>query len=313
MAFEINNVPTKKGRVAIVTGANTGLGFETALVFAGLGMKTILACRTESRAREAMKRIKAEVPGADLKFLQIDLSDLSNVRAFAERFRSSYDKLDHLVLNAGIMMPPYATTTDGFESQMGANYFGHFLLTSLLIDLMPDDPSSRVVALSSGAHRMGNKRIQFDDLHWEKDYSAIAAYAQTKLACLMFGNELDRQLKAHGQKIVSLSAHPGLSTTELGRFSNPVLVALLKYTLAPLVAQSPANGARPQIRAALDDNAKGGEYYGPTGFKEFKGPPGKVPQLAYAQDEKNMKELWDVSKELTGAVFPWEASPGSVA
>ena len=306
MTFDVNTIPRQDGRVAIVTGANTGLGFETTKAFARKGITTVMACRTEARALEARSRIEAEVDDANLMFIPLDLSDLASVRAFAEAFRDAHDSLDILVLNAGIMTPPYSKTVDGFESQMGANYFGHFLLTSLLIDLMPDSTSSRVVALSSNAHRMGQKRIVFEDLNWEKKYSAIGAYAQTKLACLMFANTLDRRLKDAGRSIVSLSAHPGISNTELSRNGPKLLTAILEVTMAPLLAHTPDRAALPQIRAALDENAKGGEYYGPTGFREFKGPPGLVSQLPYALDEANQDRLWDVSLEATGAVFPWE-------
>jgi NAD(P)-dependent dehydrogenase (short-subunit alcohol dehydrogenase family) len=308
MTFDLESVPRQEGRVAIVTGANTGLGFETARAFAKKGITTVMACRTEARALDAIARIEAEVQDASLVFLPLDLADLTSVQSFADAFRNIHDSLDILVLNAGIMMPPYSTTVDGFESQMGANYFGHFLLTSLLIDLMPDSPSSRIVALSSNAHKMGKRRIVFDDLNWENEYSASDAYAQSKLACLMFANTLDRRLKDAGSSIVALAAHPGMSYTELGRNAPKVLTAILRYTLVPLLSHPPDRGALPQILAALDQDAQGGEYYGPTGFREFKGPPGKAPQLGYALEEAHQDRLWAVAKEATGAVFPWEAS-----
>jgi NAD(P)-dependent dehydrogenase (short-subunit alcohol dehydrogenase family) len=306
VTFDLDSIPRQDGRVAIVTGANTGLGFETSRAFAKKGITTVMACRTESRALDAKARIEAEVDDAELLFMPLDLTDLGSVRAFAKAFREAHRSLDILVLNAGIMMPPYSKTVDGFESQMGANYFGHFLLTSLLIDLMPDSPSSRVVTLASNAHRMGQKRIVFDDLNWEKKYSAMDAYAQSKLACLMFANTLNRRLKEAGKSLVALSAHPGISNTELSRNGPKLLTAVLSVTLAPLMAHAPDKAALPQIRAALDENAAGGEYYGPTGFREFKGPPGPVSQLRYALDEAHQDRLWAVSKEATGAVFPWE-------
>lgn len=306
MSFDLSSLPRQEGRVAIVTGANTGLGFETTKAFAKKGITTVMACRTEPRALEARSRIEAEVADADLSFLQLDLSDLSSVRRFTDAFRAAHRSLDLLVLNAGIMTPPYSKTADGFESQMAANYLGHFLLTSLLIDLMPDSPRSRVVVLSSNAHKMGRKRIVFEDLNWEQSYSAMDAYAQTKLACLMFGNTLDRRLKEAGRAIVALSAHPGISNTELSRNTPKILTTLLRYTLVPLFTHPPERAALPQIRAALDDDAKGGEYYGPTGFREFKGPPGTVSQLPYALHEPHQDRLWAVAKEMTGAVFPWE-------
>lgn len=267
-----------------------------------------MACRTEARALEAKSRIEAEVADAKLAFMQLDLADLSSVRSFAEAFRTAFESLDILVMNAGIMMPPYSKTVDGFESQMGANFFGHFLLSSLLIDLMPDSSASRMVAVSSNAHKMGKQRIVFEDLNWERSYSAADAYAQSKLACLMFGNALNRRLKEAGRSIVALSAHPGISPTELTRNYSKILVAILKVTIAPFFTHPPEDGALPQIQAALDEDAQGGEYYGPTGKREFKGPPGRVPQLPYAHNEQEQDKLWSVAKEATGAVFPWEAT-----
>ena len=298
----------QSGRIAIVTGANTGLGFETAKALARLGMTTVMACRTEARALEAQARIEAEVAGARLVFMPLDLSDLARVRRFAEQLRAAFSTLDILVLNAGIMTPPYARTVDGFESQMGANYFGHFLLTSLLLDLMPDTPASRVVTLSSAMHKLGERRIVFEDLNWEKKYSASGAYAQSKLACLMFACALDRHLKAAGRSIVALSAHPGMSLTELDRSGSGIyrlFNTVMRLTLAPFFAQTARQGALPQLRAALDHEARGGTYYGPTGFQEFKGPPDLVQPLPYALDVAEQDRLWAVSTAATGAVFPW--------
>lgn len=310
MSFDPTSIPRQDGRVALVTGANTGLGFETTKAFASAGVTTVMACRTPARGLDAKSRIEAEVKDADLSVMQLDLSDLASVRRFADAFRDAHTSLDLLVLNAGIMIPPYSKTVDGFESQLAANYLGHFLLTSLLIDLMPDTPSSRVVSLSSIAHRGGRKRIVFEDLHWEKKYSASDAYAQSKLACLMLGNTLNRRLEAAGKSIVSLSAHPGVSNTELSRTGPKILGAILRSAVAPLFTHPPERAALPQIRAALDDDAKGGEYYGPTGFRELKGPPGIVPQLPYALDEAHQDQLWAVAKQATGAVFPWERDEG---
>ena len=313
MTFDLNSVPRHDGRIAVVTGANTGLGYETTRAFARKGITTVMACRTEARALEAKARIETEIDDADLVFMALDLTDLASVRAFAESFRAAHTSLDILVLNAGIMMPPYSKTVDGFESQMGANYFGHFLLTSLLIDQMPDSAASRVVALSSNAHRMGQKRIRFDDLNWETSYSAIGAYAQSKLACLMFANTLHRRLGEAGSSIVALSAHPGISDTELSRNGPKLLTAIMRFTLAPLLTHSPERAALSQIRAALDEDASGGQYYGPTGFREFTGSPGLVGQLPYALDPAHQDRLWALSLAATGATFPWNEPPDSLS
>ncbi len=304
MPFDPSQLAEMPGRVAIVTGANTGLGFETARVFAQKGIKTILACRTESKALAAQQRLLQEFPNAQLPFMQLDLSDLDNVRAFAAKFRERGEALDILVLNAGIMMPPYSKSVDGFESQMAANYFGHFLLTSLLLDLIPDTPESRVVALSSNAHKMGKKKIHFDDMQFESKYSAMNAYAQTKLACLMFANKLNRVLKDNNRRLVAVSAHHGASDTDLGRSMNKVLAGIARYTVIPFITHTPDKAAHPQIQAALDAAVEGGDYYGPQGFQELKGPSGKVRQLPYALDVAHQDRLWDVSCELTGATFP---------
>jgi NAD(P)-dependent dehydrogenase (short-subunit alcohol dehydrogenase family) len=177
--FDWRSAPQRPKSTAIVTGANTGLGFETAKAFATKGITTVLACRTEARALEAKAKIEAAVPGAKLVFIPLDLTELASVRRFAAAFGAAFGSLDLLVLNAGIMTPPYAKTVDGFESQLAANFFGHFLLTALLLDRMPDAPSSRVVSLSSIAHRSGKQRIVFEDLHWERGYSAIGAWKRS--------------------------------------------------------------------------------------------------------------------------------------
>ena len=306
MSVDPTSISRHHGRVAIVTGANSGLGFETTKAFAQLGITTVMACRNLDRGLDARSRIATEVEGAELSVMPLDLSDLDSVRDFAKAFRDAHSSLDLLILNAGIMTPPYATTADGFESQMGANHFGHVLLTSLLLDLMPDTPRSRVVSLSSNAHRLGQQRIMFDDLHWERKYSSGGAYAQSKLACLMFANTLQRRMTDAGLSITAVTAHPGISPTELSRNTSKALRAILMYTVAPFVTHPPAKAVLSQIHAALDEKVQGGEYYGPTGFRELKGPPGLVDQLPYALDENEQDRLWAVSTGLTGAVFPWE-------
>jgi len=190
MAINLKKIPDQSGRVAIITGSNSGLGYETALAMAKTGLKVILACRNLDKAKAAKKQILSEVPNGDLEILQIDLSKLASVRSAAEEFRSKNYRLDILINNAGIMFPSYAKTEDGFESQMGVNCFGHFLFTSLLIDLIPDSPASRITWLSSSAHKTG--KINFDDINFEEKYSKMASYGQSKLACLMYALELDR-------------------------------------------------------------------------------------------------------------------------
>lgn len=294
----ISSLPQQAGRVFIVTGANTGLGYETTLMLAKKGAKVVMACRNLSKANEAKANIVKEVPNATLEVLQIDLSSLNSVRNFAKAFQAKFDRLDVLVNNAGVMMPPYTKTEDGFELQLGANFLGHFLLTGLLLETILKTPNSRVVTLSSLVHKNG--KINFDDLQSEKKYSASEAYAQSKLACLMFTRELQRRLeKAGHQQTISTASHPGIATTELSRHMPKLVYNLLKYTIAPFLTHSPNEGAKPTMLAAIGE-AKGGEYFGPTGFNEFKGKPGKAKSTPLSNDEAIAKQLWEVSEKLVG-------------
>jgi NAD(P)-dependent dehydrogenase (short-subunit alcohol dehydrogenase family) len=293
-----NNLAQQNGRIMIVTGANTGLGYETALSLAQKGAKVIMACRNLSKANTAKASIKKEIPSADLEVMEIDLSDLGSVRNFAKSYQAKFDRLDVLINNAGVMMPPYTKTKDGFELQFGANYLGHFLLTGLLLDTILKTPDSRIVTLSSIAHRNG--KINFDDLQSEQRYSASDAYGQSKLACLMFTFELQRRLEKEGhQQTISTAAHPGIATTELSRHMPKLLYTVLKYTVAPFLTHAPAEGAKPTILAAIG-KAKGGEYFGPTGFKEMKGEAGKAASTDLSKDEAIGERLWKVSEELVG-------------
>lgn len=297
MKFNFQTIPSQQGRVAIVTGANVGLGYETALGLLKKEVKVILACRNAERAEQAKKNLLEEVPKADVAIILVDLSSLDSVRAFANTFLKQYDRLDLLINNAGVMMPPYTETEDGFELQMGANYLGHFLLTGLLLPTILKTAHSRVVSLASIAHRRGV--INFDDLQSKKKYSAISAYAQSKLACLMYGYELQRRLEAQGHKqTISTIAHPGVSVTNLGRHM-PKWVHLIAPIFSRLFTHEPAKGALPTLWAALGA-ADGGDYYGPTGWREMKGPPGKVGSTKLSKDKAVAKRLWEVSEELTG-------------
>jgi NAD(P)-dependent dehydrogenase (short-subunit alcohol dehydrogenase family) len=293
--------PHQEGRIFIVTGANTGLGYETALSLAKYGAKVIMACRNKSKADAAKAQIKAEVPNAELEVMLLDLSSLSAVRNFAKEYHAKYYRLDGLINNAGVMIPPYTKTEDGFELQFGANYLGHFLLTGLLIDTMVKTPGSRIVTLSSIAHKNG--KINFDDLQSEKKYSPSAAYAQSKLACLMFTFELQRRLeKAGHDQTISVAAHPGIATTELSRHMPKILYTLLRYTVAPFLTHAPSEGAKPTLLAAIGD-ANGGDYFGPTGFNEFKGKAGKATSTVLAKNETIANRLWKVSEELVGLKY----------
>lgn len=298
--FDLSTIPKQSGRVAIVTGANTGLGFETALAFARKDIEVILACRNAEKANDAMKRIREKVPDAQLQFLELDLMNLDTVRTFAQAFKEQYERLDLLINNAGIMIPPYQETKQGFESQMGVNYFSHFLLTGLLLDVLNKTNSSRIVTLSSKAHENG--KIDFDNLNSEQSYSKFTAYAQSKLACLMFSLELNRRLKGDGHETISVAAHPGVSTTDLGRHINKFFYYLL-MPIFVFFTHKPEKGALPTIMAALDDDVEGGDYFGPTGFKEMKGAPGKVKGKPHAYNEEVAKKLWNISEELVDYTY----------
>jgi len=285
-------------RVIVITGANTGLGYETALELAKKGATIVMACRNMDKANTAKNSIKAQVSSAVLDVMEIDLSSLKSVRNFANTFNTKYDRLDVLINNAGVMTPPYGKTEDGFELQFGANYLGHFALSGLLLGTILKTDNSRIVTLSSAVHKNG--AINFDDLQSEKEYDRMKAYAQSKLACLMFTFELQRRLDKAGHKqTISVASHPGIAMTDLSRNMSKFQYYMIKYTLAPFMAQSARKGAQPTILAAFG-NAKGGDYFGPTGFREFKGKVGKATCSELSQDKDIANQLWKISEELIG-------------
>ncbi len=298
--FSIQNTSSLQGKIAIVTGANIGLGYETTLALAKKGCTIVMACRNKRKAEDAKYDLLNKIPNADLDVILLDLCEPNSINQFSQQFISKYDQLDLLINNAGIMMPPYRKTSAGFESQMAANYFGHFLLTGLLFDTLVLTPNARIVSLSSLAHNWGD--IYFDDLHFEKRYDAKKAYGQSKLACLMFAYELDRKIKEKGLSIYSLAAHPGISNTNLGQHMPKAALALSRF-ISPLLLQSPKDGALPTLRAALDPKIKGGEYFGPDGFREFKGKPVKVSSNRISHDLEKGKKLWAISEEMTGIKY----------
>lgn len=288
-------IPDQSGKVAIVTGANSGIGYETVKALAAKGATVIMACRNLEKAHAAADKIKRDVPGAKLDIIQLDLADLAAVREFAAQFQAGYDQLNLLINNAGIMFPPFTETKDGFEVQFGANHLGHFALTGLLLDTLLVTSGARVVNVSSMAHRMG--KIDFDNLNAEKGYNPSAAYAQSKLANLLFSLELNRQFEAHGLDLMAVSAHPGWTATNLQRG--------LMATATRIVGQSPPMGALPTLRAATDPNVRPNEYYGPARFVEVRGYPKKVGTIAAAQDVALAQKLWHVSEEMTGVRYEW--------
>ncbi len=301
--FTANDVGDQTGKTILVTGANTGLGFEASLVLADRGARILLGCRSEDRAREAMERIAARVPDADLAFIPLDQADLSSVRAAADHVQLE-DRLDVLVNNAGIMMPPLRHTVDGFESQFGVNHLGTFALTSLLLDKLAKTDGGRVVITASIAHR--GAEIFFDDLDASDSYEKQARYGQTKLANLLHMYELDRRLKEADSPTIAVACHPGIATTDLGRDMGFI------NRLAPLLRpffNSAAQGAWPTLMAATDPSLTGGEYLGPTKRGETSGPAGLARSTNRARDRKLAQRLWDVSVELTGVDPQLPAAP----
>lgn len=295
--LNFDEFPEQPGKIAIVTGANAGLGYQTTLGLVQKKIKVIAACRDTNKAKTAKNDLLKEVPDAELEIIPIDLSSLKSVHKFADEFQKKYKKLDLLINNAGIMMPPYHKTEDGFELQIAANYFGHFALTGLMLDLLKNTPGSRVVALSSIAHK--NAEIDFEDLQSENHYSKYKAYGQSKLACLMFARELQRKLDLeHYKNPISLAVHPGVSRTELFRHF-PKWISLIFNPLAVLVTQNSRQGAQPTLMAALDPDIIKGGYYGPQGFNEMKGKPGKAKVAPQANNVEDAKRLWKISEELT--------------
>jgi NAD(P)-dependent dehydrogenase (short-subunit alcohol dehydrogenase family) len=295
MAFREADIPDQRGRSAVVTGANSGIGFETARALAAKGARVVLACRSEERGRDAERRLRAAVPNADARFEPLDLGSLASVRAFAEKLRASEPRLDLLVNNAGVMMPPYGKTADGFETQLGTNHLGHFALTGLLLDALRRTAGARVVTVSSLAHFWG--RIAFDDLQSERSYNPTRAYGQSKLANLLFVRELARRLAAAGSDTIAAAAHPGSTRTELQRHSG------LMSAVVKVFSQAPPEGALPTLYAATAPGVRGGDYFGPSGFAGCLGPPGPARSSPAAKDAAAARRLWDVSEQLTGVRF----------
>jgi NAD(P)-dependent dehydrogenase (short-subunit alcohol dehydrogenase family) len=294
------DIPDQTGRVAVITGANTGLGFETALALAAHGAHVVLAVRNLDKGKDAISRITSQSPQADVALQELDLTSLESTRTAAEQLRADHDRIDLLVNNAGVMYPPKETTKDGFELQFGTNHLGHFALTGLLLDRLLPVAGSRVVTVSSMGHRI-RADIHFDDLQWEHSYNRVKAYGQAKLANLMFTYELQRRLASRGTTI-AVAAHPGGSNTELMRHL-PGWAASAYPVLAPLF-QDAAMGALPQLRAATDPAVLGGQYYGPAGFAQTRGYPKVVGSTKKSHDADKQRRLWAVSEELTGVTFP---------
>jgi NAD(P)-dependent dehydrogenase (short-subunit alcohol dehydrogenase family) len=293
------NIPDQTGRTAVITGANTGLGYETAAALAAKGANVVLAVRNLDKGKDAARRIEQSTPGAQVTLQQLDLTSLDAINAAAGELRDKYDTIDLLINNAGVMWTPKSTTKDGFELQFGTNHLGHFAFTGLLLDLLLPVEGSRIVTVSSQGHRI-RAAIHFDDLQWERSYSRVGAYGQAKLANLLFTYELQRRLI--GKKTIAVAAHPGGSKSELTRNLPRPLSAAIRV-VEPLF-QAADMGALPTLRAATDPSVLGGQYYGPDGFAEQQGYPKVVASSDQSHDVDTQQRLWTVSEELTSVVFP---------
>lgn len=289
---------TQFGKVAIVTGANNGIGFETTVGMADAGFHVVMACRSQKKAEAAKSDVMKRVPSASLDIIQLDLSDLASVRGFAEAFRARYTHLDVLINNAGILLYSTQTNGDGIELQFATNHLGHFLLTSLLIDLIPDEPYSRIVSLSSIAHKGAS--IHFNDLTCGGDGGA--AYGQSKLACLLFGDELDRRLRTARSAMKALSVHPGGSDSGLFCNLEDEQREAMKKQVEQLLHCN-EDAAKSTLFAALSENAEGGDYYGPTGPEEMSGDVGTAIRNPICGDHEVATRLWRLSEKLTGQTF----------
>jgi NAD(P)-dependent dehydrogenase (short-subunit alcohol dehydrogenase family) len=288
----------------VITGANTGLGFETARLLAAHGATVVLAVRNPDKGKAAAARIGAP----EVSVQRLDLTSLDSIRTAAAELRAAHPRIDLLINNAGVMYTPKQVTKDGFELQFGTNHLGHFALTGLLLDALLPAPGSRVVTLSSMGHRI-RADIHFDDLQWERSYSRVGAYGQSKLANLMFTYELQRRLAAASARpgteaaTIAVAAHPGTANTELAR-NLPTALRPATPIILPLISQSAEMGALPTLRAATDPDVRGGQYYGPGGFMEQRGAPKVVESRAASHDAETQRRLWKVSEELTGVTFP---------
>jgi NAD(P)-dependent dehydrogenase (short-subunit alcohol dehydrogenase family) len=305
-AWTINAIPDQGGRLVVITGANSGIGFEAAKALAGKNARVVLAVRSEERGRAAVERIRAAHPRAEVEVRALDLADLASVRRFAEDFLRDHPALPVLINNAGVMAIPYRRTADGFEMQLGTNHLGHFALTGLLLPAILAAPAARVVTVSSQAHQMG--KIAFDNLDGGRGYQRWAAYGQAKLANLLFAYELQRRLAATGA--VSLACHPGFADTELQavgpRMDGMPFGAEIARGLNKLFAQSAAMGALPTLFAATAPEAYGGDYIGPEGFGGWRGHPVRQRSNALSYDADLARRLWQVSEELTGVRYVFE-------
>ena len=293
--WKFEDIPDQTGRIAIVTGANSGTGYEAAKALARKGAHVVMACRNQEKAEKAKNDILSEYPKLSLEIIQLDLSNLSSVKRFVEEFNKKHQLLNLLINNAGVMMIPNQKTADGFEMQLGTNHLGHFALTGLLIDNLVKNENSRIVNMSSSAHRFG--KMDFNDLQWEQSYNKAWAYGRSKLANLLFTYELNRKLEKTGKKTISVAAHPGWTKTNLQRHTGALRL------MNPLFGMEPPKGALSLLYAASADDVEGGDYYGPGGVTGMTGYPKKIRSNKKSYNLEDAKRLWDISEKLTKVKF----------
>lgn len=302
----IDHIPDQTGRIAIVTGANSGLGYHTARGLALKGARVIMACRDSLKGEEARQRILREQPSAEPELWILDLGELESVRTFSVQCLDSLERVDLLINNAGLMAIPYRMTRDGFEMQFGVNHLGHFALTAQLWPLLRDTEGSRIVNVSSAAHRFG--RIRFEDIHWDRRYRKWGAYGMSKLSNLLFTSELVRRISASGSTVLAAASHPGYANTDLqakGALMKGSRTSARFFNLANrLVAQSAAMGALPSLYAATAGEVEPGAYYGPGGFLRMKGWPARDQPDPRRMDRNAAQRLWELSESLTKVKFP---------
>jgi NAD(P)-dependent dehydrogenase (short-subunit alcohol dehydrogenase family) len=306
--WRARDVPDQTGRIAVVTGANSGLGLVTARELTRAGASVVLACRNAAKGEQAAAAIRTAVPSADVEVGELDLADLASVRAFAARVGDERDHVDLLINNAGVMAPPRRATADGFESQFGTNHLGHFALTGLLLGQLLSAPEPRVVTVTSGMHRIGT--IGFNDLQRERGYNNWLAYGQSKLANLLFCFELQRRATAAGTALRSVAAHPGYAATNL-QSSGPTRFyeRWIRAIADVLIAQSAEMGALPTLYAAVAPGLPGGSFVGPNGFMEGRGYPRIVTASGKAYDEQAWRRLWEASEQLTDVHYEFPPAP----
>jgi NAD(P)-dependent dehydrogenase (short-subunit alcohol dehydrogenase family) len=298
-------IPALNGKTALITGANSGIGYQAAVELARHGAHVLLACRNAAKGADALARLLAEVPGSSAEVVSLDVSSIADVKRFAAEFLAGHPTLDLLINNAGVMaMPTREVTPEGFERQFATNHLGHFALTGLLMPALLATPAPRVVTVASIAHRTG--KIEFDNLQGERKYGPREAYNRTKLANILFARELEKRARAAGSKLVSIPVHPGVSRTNIieNGMAPTGLKAVVIGAVAGLVMQSDQAGALPTLYAATSPDAKGGEYIGPDGFLGVKGSPTVEQPKPQALDEAVAAKLWAVSEQLTGVVYP---------